>query len=194
MNKLLPILLLSLLALVAVDARAQKVNIKSNLLYDATGTINLGLEFGLGKKTSLEISGNLNPWIYNKQTNTKLQHLLVQPEFRWWTCERFAGHFLGLHGIWGNYNVGALDLPGGLTANTLAKYRYKGDIYGAGIAYGYQWAFRKRWALEAEIGVGYAYLSYDKYGCVSCGEYLGHRNVHYFGPTKAALSLIFFIR
>ena len=35
---------------------------KSNLLYDATTTMNLGLEIGLARKWTLDIPVNYNPW------------------------------------------------------------------------------------------------------------------------------------
>ena len=40
------------------EARSQEVAIKSNLLYDATATVNLGLEFRLAPKWTLDVSGN----------------------------------------------------------------------------------------------------------------------------------------
>ena len=46
---------------------AQKIAVKSNLLYDATTTMNLGLEIGLAKKWSLDLSGNYNPWKFNDE-------------------------------------------------------------------------------------------------------------------------------
>ena len=42
--------------------KAQKVALKSNLLYDATTTMNLGLEFGLARKWTLDVPVNYNPW------------------------------------------------------------------------------------------------------------------------------------
>ena len=174
--------------------RAQTLAAKTNLLYDATGTINLGIEIGLSRKLTLDISGNLNPWTYNKKTNTKLKHILVQPELRYWLCERFAGHLVGVHAHWADFNAGALELPFGITRNSLAKYRYQGNLYGAGVSYGYQWFFKRRWAVETEIGVGYAYMDYKKYQCENCGTLLGREKTHYIGPTKAAVSLIFFIK
>lgn len=44
-----------------VTVYAQRVAIKSNLLYDAATTMNLGLEIGLAPKWSLDLSGNYNP-------------------------------------------------------------------------------------------------------------------------------------
>ena len=44
------------------EGYAQKVALKSNLLYDATTTMNLGLEIGLVRKWTLDIPVNYNPW------------------------------------------------------------------------------------------------------------------------------------
>lgn len=192
---LIKALLISMLLLYGLNTmQAQNVSIKSNLLYDVTGTINLGTEFGIGTKWTLDISGNLNPWTYNVKTNTKIKHLMVQPELRYWLHERFAGHFFGVHAHWMNFNAGALDLPFGITKNNLANYRYRGDLYGAGVSYGYQWFFRSRWAIEAELGLGYSYMKYKKYRCENCGKYQGEFKNNYVGPTKAAVSLIYFIK
>ena len=45
-----------------IESKAQKVALKSNLLYDATTTMNLGLEFGLARKWTLDVPVNYNPW------------------------------------------------------------------------------------------------------------------------------------
>ena len=48
-----------------VGARCQKVAVKSNLLYDATATINLGIEFCLAPKWTFDVSGNYNGWTFS---------------------------------------------------------------------------------------------------------------------------------
>ncbi len=161
--------------------------IKTNLLYDATTTINLGMEFKTGRKTSFEISGNYNPWTFDN--NRKWKHLLIQPEFRFWPGETFRRSFFGLHAHYGYYNIGGLDNPP--FSEYMNAHRFEGWLAGAGIGYGYRWNFNHRLAMEAEIGVGYAYLSYDKYPCTHCGEKIGSEVKNYIGPTKAAISLIY---
>lgn len=71
---------------------AQDIAAKTNLLYWSTTTPNLGLEFGVGKRATLNLTGAYNPWTLNKDTNKKIRHWLVMPEFRYWLCERFNGH------------------------------------------------------------------------------------------------------
>lgn len=53
-------LLLGLLCF--TNAKAQYVAVKTNLLYDAAATVNLGVEVGIAPKWTLDISGNLNAW------------------------------------------------------------------------------------------------------------------------------------
>ena len=174
--------------------------VKTNLLYDATSTINLGTEIGLGRRTTLDLSGNYNSWTFSD--NRKMKHWLVQPEFRLWTCSRFSGGFWGIHAHYAQYNMGGM-LPwgfrsgkmfGSIKNDNILNHRYEGWLVGGGIGYGYHWILGRRWGLEAEIGVGYAYLEYDKFRCETCGEKLGRESKHYFGPTKAAITLIFMIK
>lgn len=191
------LLLLVLITGCFSPAFCQKVGLKTNLLYDATSTMNLGLEVALSQRVTLEVSGNLNPWTFSN--NKKMKHILVQPEVRWWTCERYNGHFFGVHAHWAHYNWGGM-LPWGfrngkmfgkIENRNLMNHRYQGWLAGAGLTYGYQWMLSKHWNLEASIGLGYAYLKYDKYPCHKCGRKIGEESKHYFGPTKAALSLIY---
>lgn len=165
------------------------VALKTNFLYWATTTPNLGLEFGLSDKWTLDISGNYNFWDF--KDNKKFKHWLVQPELRYWLCERFNGHFFGIHGHYAEYNVGGFELLG---FKKLKDYRYEGNLYGGGISYGYHWVLSNRWSIEATIGVGYAHLDYDKYNCGKCGTKIKDDTKNYWGPTKAALSIIYIIK
>lgn len=48
--------------------------------------------------------------------------------------------------------------------------------------------------MEAVIGAGWAHLNYDKYHCGNCGEWVKSGSKDYFGVTKAAISIIYFIK
>lgn len=160
--------------------------VKTNGLYWATTTPNIGVEFGLSEKLTLDVSANYNPW--NLGGNKKLKHWLVQPELRYWLCERFNGHFLGVHAHYAEYNVGGIKMLG------IERYRYEGNLYGGGISYGYHWILNKRWSLEATVGVGYAYLDYTKYNCGECGAKIKDDTRSYWGPTKAGINLIYILK
>lgn len=180
------VFLLPVLLFAAGTTKAQRWAVKSNLLYDATATINLGVEAGLGRRVTLDVSGNYNPFHFG---NAQWKHWLIQPEVRYWLCERFNGHFFGLHGHYAEYNVGGINFN-----ETFHHNRYQGHLWGAGISYGYQWLIGRRWNLEATIGVGYARLWDKKYPIAPCGEVIRTRHRNYFGPTKIGLSIIFIIK
>ena len=178
-----------LLLFVCISASAQKIAVKTNLLYDVTTTLNLGAEFRLAPKWTFDIAGNYNPFKF--KNDKKMKHWLVQPEVRYWLCEAFNGHFFALHALGGEFNVGNIDL--GIFPSTKG-HRYEGGMYGAGIGYGYQFVLGKRWNLGLEIGAGWIHANYDKYECPHCGEWLGDGKKDYFGVTKAAVSLIYVIK
>lgn len=168
---------------------AQKAALKTNVVSDALLSPNLALEVGLAPKWTLNVAGQLNLWTVDGH---KWRHWLVQPEARYWFCHRFQGHFLGLHAIGGEFNMGNIDVNAkflGTDFRKLKDRRYEGWGAGAGIGYGYDWVLNRHWNLEAEIGIGWIHARYDEYPCTHCGRKLGSGHHNYFGPTKAALNL-----
>ena len=91
----------------AVKTQAQNIAVKTNLLYDITATANVGVEVGLAPKWTLDLSGNLNAW--SKNEHTKWKHWMLQPEARYWFCDRFSRHFVGAHLIGGAFNFGNIN-------------------------------------------------------------------------------------
>ena len=181
-----------LLLILPCQFKGQNIAVKTNALYDATATINLGVEIGLAPKWTLDLSGNLNSWSKNEQT--KWKHWMVQPELRYWFCDRFSRHFMGAHLITGAFNFGGLenDLSIlGTDFSVLADNRYQGRAYGAGVAYGFAFVLSKHLNLELEAGFGYMYLDYEFFDCSGCGRKVADGNHHYIGPTKAAVNLEF---
>ena len=84
-------LILCLAGIVSNRACAQDVALKTNALYWMTTTTNAAAEMALSNRTTLELSVAYNPWTF--KDNKKLRFLLVQPEARYWMCEKFEGHF-----------------------------------------------------------------------------------------------------
>ncbi len=174
-------------------SNAQKLALKTNLLYDAAATINAGVEIGLSPRWSFDMSGNYNAWTLKEGTCWK--HWMVQPELRFWACDRFSGQFVALHAIAGQYNFGGIENNIKILHNdfsVLKDYRFQGFAMGGGIAYGYAWILGRHLNLEAEIGVGYIYTTYDKFNCVGCGKrVLTGQPAHFVGPTKAAINFVY---
>lgn len=179
------------LTFAAMSFAESKVDIKTNILPDAALSPNLGVEFKLAKKWSLDLTGELNLWTINDH---KWKHWLAQPEARYWFCEPFVKHFIGIHAIGGQYNAG--NIKNGITFlgtpfKNLSDYRYEGWAAGGGIAYGYALPLAKHFNMEFEIGIGYVYLKYKKYSCAECSHKLGDGHHNYYGPTKAAINLVY---
>ncbi len=171
--------------------------LKTNLLYDATLTPNLGIEIGTAKKQTFQLLYGLNPWEFTNSNDETVmaKHWYLSPEYRWWFCQRFNGAFFGVHAHGGQFNVCNIDLPTFIDkiypTEDLADHRYEGWYVGGGVTFGYQWVMSKHWNFEAAIGAGYTYIDYEKYACGECGELLKDGNAHYWGITKANLSLLY---
>lgn len=167
-------------SLAQIPVQAQSVGLKTNALYWGTTTINFGVEPVLSPHSTIDIEGVYNPWEFNN--NRKLKLWGVQPEYRYWICEKFDGHFFGIHAHYGEYNV------------ALNSDRYDGWLVGGGVSYGYNWIMNRHWRLEATIGVGYAYMDYNTYQRPKCGDFIRHKIKNYVGPTKVGISFIYLIK
>ena len=179
LNRLLCALVLGVSGVASANAQFA---VKTNLLYDATTTPNLGVEVGVG----------------NNDRQHQLKHWMLMPEFRWWTCSKFNGHFVGVHLLGGEYNASNINLPwpgyffgGENIGKSVRDHRLEGSFIGGGFTYGYQWILGRHWNLEAEIGVGYAHLWYKKFNCNTCGRKSGDGQTNYVGVDKLGLSLMY---
>ena len=194
MRKISNFLIISFFALTCVQtAMAQKFALKTNLLETSVGTFNLGGEVRIATKWTFELDGKYNPWTFSD--NKKWKYWQVQPNLRYWFCEKMNGHFIGFHLFGGEYNMGNLDMNLGLFGSdfkNVKDYRLEGFYVGSGLDYGYAWMLGRHWNMEAELGLGYIFTQYDKYRCPKCGEKLEtNKNHNYVGPTKVALNLIY---
>lgn len=177
-----------------IEEKQPSLALKTNLGYGlATLTPNLGIEFGMGRKTTLEVTGGWNPWKLegSNEDNKKHVHAFIQPEFRWWTCERFNGHFFGVHGVGAVYNISQHKLP---FFGFEKDYRYQGHAVGAGVSYGYSAMISPVVSLEFTAGIGGWWLNYDRYDCTKCVENFESFDKFRFGPTKIGISLVFILK
>lgn len=168
---------------------AQQVAVKTNMLYWLTTTPNVGAEFALTPKLTLNLSVGYNAWNLFSD-DMSLRHYAFQPELRYWLCRKFEGHFAGVHAHYAAYDMGYVPF-----VPSMKEYMYKGNLYGAGITYGYHFILGRRWGLELAVGAGYARMDYKKYvpgDC--CAEVISKVKRHYLGPTKFAVNLIYVIR
>lgn len=180
----------------APRAEAQSVSVKTNLLYLATTTPNLGIDFRMADHWSMSLHGSYNPFLFpqwkdklDNAYNPKLIHWSVVPELKYWFCKSYERSFIGIHGIYGHFNIGGIPF-----IDKLKSVRYYGKAFGGGLSYGYQLPIGGRWGLELSLGVGFVRLQYNKCDAFVCGDTLGRFQRDYIGPTKAAVTLVYFIK
>lgn len=174
----LAILSASLLA--PMQTKAQRVAVKTNALYWAASTPNLGAEFRVNRHVTFNFEAAYNRI---KVFNIDTRGAMIMPEVRYWFSARpQTGHFVGVAGIGCHYNY----VRGG--------NRHKGDLYGGGVTYGYSFVLSRRWSLETTLGVGMAHvqeMSWDK------DEYEpGEANVKGWRPIpiKAGVTFVYLIK
>ena len=186
------------------SASAQKVGVKSNALYWAAATPNLGFEFAMGERWTFELEGGYNPWTLNAEKNMKNKHWLVSPEFRYWFCNSFQGHFIGINGNYAQYNIGSLpfamppvffDISGEAAGiPDLQNTRIEGWAVGAGLTYGYAFPIARRWNLELTAGFGWWYTEYGQFENRKCGLFQQSVQKHALGLTALGVSFIYMIK
>lgn len=191
-----------LLLFAGISADAQRIGVKTNALYLATSTPNIGLEYAFADRFSLELEGGYNPWTLDSDRNMKAKHLLVSPEVRYWFCEAFNGHFIGINANYTLFNLSGVDVPAvffpsarsAMMLEDLKNRRSEGWAAGAGLTYGCVWPIARRWNLECTVGLGYWYTDYDKFESRKCGLFQEHVSHGAFGPTALGISFIYLIR
>lgn len=116
---------------------------------------------------------------------------------RWWFGKKahkkpLTGHHLGVYGglLTFDFETGDTGYLGGKPGGTLWD---RGIIY-SGIEYGYSLPVAKRLNIDFSIGIGYMRGHYIKYYPFDNDYYFDKEyNMHYFGPTKAEISLVWLI-
>lgn len=164
---------------------------KTNLLFDAIGAVNVGLEIPIGNRYSVEGSWTF-PWYLSREWDWCYQLLWGDVEGRYWLGERtranrLTGHFVGLYAGGGLYDFQWRSTDG-----------YQGEFFiAAGVSYGYSMNLKRGWNLEFEIGLGYLQSDYRHYFHITDAE--GNEvlirdrvsgRFGYWGPTKAKVSLV----
>lgn len=163
------------------NVRVPLVNVKTNALEVAALIINLGAEFRLSPRLSLDVIGHYSPYDYFRY-DRKVRLFAIEPELRYWFGEPLIkGHFVGVHIPVVGFNIQLGD-----------KERYQDPnraAWGVGLSYGYAMPLGRdsRWGVEFTLGVGYLNVVYDVYEGVCNGKYLETRRMNYFGPTRIGI-------
>ena len=193
--KLLPF---TLLPIVEEDTKTI-LALKTNLLYDAISWLNFSVEVPVKNNYSILYYHQFPWWTWGKAKNEYcMRFLSIGLEGRWWfkpmpreatetriKRDRLMGHFLGIYGESGKWDF-----------ERKRDICYQGEHWSAGLSYGYAMPIGKRLNLEFSVSVGYASIAYRGYTPSEDYEILWRDpekvgRWHYFGPTKAQVSLVF---
>ena len=154
------------------DRPLPRVALRSNLLYDATLSPNLGLDVRVDSTRTIGLLAGFNAWDLDKTENKKWRHMLFSLRARKYNDSIFhKGYFEG-DLIYSHFNVGNTKIPFGLYS-AVKDRRLQGDLVALGAKYGYSWILSRTWRLEAEAGVAVGYAWFKEYDCAVCGTYYG---------------------
>ena len=163
-----------------------RFHLRTNLLYDIALLPNVGLELGVSPKVSVVLNAGGN-WIKNDHKHWYWRVLTADVEGRYWLGKRpsyngfqHRGHHVGIYGAVYRYDI---------------EFGHKGQMgdfaYGAGFSYGYSFPIGHRLSLDMALGVGYIGGKYKEYEPQDdCYVWLADKQRHYFGPTKAEVTLV----
>ena len=149
------ITLLVLAVCLTLSVSAQRINLKTNALYWAAETPNIGMEFRMNRHLTLNMEAMTS---FMNIKDYKVKGYAFTPEMRYWLSARpQAGHFIGLMGVAADYDL------------THKQCHHDGDVLGVGLTYGYSFVLGKRWSLELTAGAGFLHRK-EKYYNVEKGQ------------------------
>lgn len=176
------ILMAIMLLVIAAPAKAQRVNVKTNALYWAAATPNLGAEFRVNRHISLNVEAGFHRFKGGK-FNTRA--LTCTPEIRYWFSARpQTGHFLALTALASCYDL------------RIGDKRHQGDAFGGGLSYGYSFVLSRHWSLETTLGLGAIYRHEKKSDSPEEHAALTSPNISKIGfaPLKAGVTFVYIIK
>ena len=171
-----------LLLLSSLTVFSQRVALKTNALYWAAASPNLGLELRVNRHITFDLDATFHRLKWKDKLDTRAE--ILTPEVRYWFSARpQAGHFMGIIGTAANYNI------------LLNDTRHTGDAFGGGLTYGYSFVLGKRWSLETSIGAGALHLREKRYDeTKETAPETPNRRQWVFAPLKAGVTLVYIIK
>lgn len=184
------------------EQRRTILALKTNMLYDAATMLNFSVEAPINEHFSVQYQ-HYCPW-WNNGAKSAMQFLYMGGEGRWWFIPKtrdwyhpdvisgkrkqrdaLMGHYVGLYGAGGKFDVQYRDKLG----------MYQCYFWSVGASYGFSMPISRYLNLEFSLSVGYANVDYQGYHPAQDWSVLFRDKaktgtLHYFGPTKAEVSLV----
>ena len=154
------------------ETKQPRMALRTNLLYDATLSPNLGLDVRVDSAWTVGLLAGINAWDIDKEKNKKWRHALFSIRARKYRDSLFHKGYYEADVIYSHYNVGNTKIPFGLYS-AVKDRRLQGDLIALGGKYGYSWILSRTWRIEAEAGVAVGYAWFKEYDCDHCGTYYG---------------------
>ena len=155
------------------EAKQPRIALRTNLLYDATLSPNLGVDVRVDSAWTVGLLVGINAWDINKAENKKWRHALFSIRARKYRDSLFHKGYYEADVIYSHYNVGNTKIPFGIYKGVQDR-RLQGDLVALGGKYGYSWILARNWRIEAEAGVAVGYAWFKEYDCPHCGTFLGN--------------------
>ncbi len=167
-----------ILSIAAVSA--QKITLKTNLLYWGTLSPNFGTELRLSRHFTLNLEAAVNPF---EIKDKKLHMVTFTPEVRYWLAGRPQAHyFIGAMALGSVYDIHYKDIT------------HKGDAVGIGLTCGYSFVLSKRLSLEATIGGGLLHYREIKHHDAQPRPLSPNNAKSIIAPLKAGLTLAYILK
>ena len=157
--------------------------VKTNLLYDAVTALNVEVEIPIGDRFSVMVEDVFPWWTWGPKKNKyafEMWEMGIEP--RWWFLK--SDRRDGVYGMSAKYDF-----------QWDYKACYQGEYWSAGVTYGYAMPICKWLNMEFSLSAGYVSSPYRHYFPDEDYDVLWRDKYktgvfHYFGPTKAKVSLV----
>ena len=161
-------------------AHAQRIALKTNALYWAALSPNVGVEFRMSRHFTMNLEGSFSPFTVGK---LGLKHGSLSPEVRYWFDGRpQTRHFVGVMGMATMYDL--------QFRNTM----HSGDAFGGGVTYGYSHVINRRWSIEGTVGLGVLHRSEKEYEHGAPIPDRTNNSGLVFAPLKLGISAVYTLK
>lgn len=172
------------------------MSLSTNVLYDALLLPNIGLDIYIGRNWSLNANWMYGWWDNNRRHRYWRAYGGDIVARRWFGTlsqrKTLTGHHLGFYGqiLTYDFEFGGKGQIAGRPGGNL----WQKPTLGVGVEYGFSLPVARRVNIDFTIGIGYLGGEYYEYK-PQAGEYiwLATKRRHWFGPTKAQVSLVWLI-
>ena len=172
------------------------LGLSTNMLYDLAAVPNLGAEIYLGRRWSIALDGMYAWWSCSRK-NHYWRIYGVELTGRYWlgkaaAAKPLTGHHLGLYAqaLTYDFEWGGRGYMGGEPGGNL----FNRATSGFGLEYGYSLPIARRLNLDFALGLGYLRGKYYEYLPIDdCYVWQCTKMRHYWGPTRAAVSLVWLV-